>query len=481
MRRAGRSRYARRFFARARHFPTRLAATTSSACCDATSPPTTRARFGFYRRGEDRIDYHDATRCSCAEPFDFAARLTETRGPPQRTRAARGRRTRTGRHGLSRHRPRRRPAGDPSDPAGLRQTRPHRRHDRDGDAGAGAARPSGDGSRRFAHRRPPHARPRSSNSTSARSTPTTAPAGLQVQRLAPRHGAASAEHERHHGHEQARRHHSRQRHRELRRTGGADADDANDDVTVSWLPLYHDMGLVMSVILPLRHRHRLGALEPLRFPGSIRPPTCASSRASAGRISTMPNFGFELATRRSREDRLGQRRSLGMAQANCGAEPIDVRVIDRFVDRFAPHGFSREAIKPGYGLAEATLTVTLTGAGEPAALRAIPHRLPSPVSPTIEVTDTGSFDDPLPPCGPDETEVISVGSALRGLDTLVGRRTRSDHRRRRRLRRDQGGRHERVARLLAQRRPPRRRSHHRACAPATSASSTRASSMSSSG
>jgi acyl-CoA synthetase (AMP-forming)/AMP-acid ligase II len=186
------------------------------------------------------------------------------------------------------------------------------------------------------------------------------------------------------------------------------------DVTVSWLPLYHDMGLVMSVILPLVTGSDSVLLSPFDF---LADPTTYLRAISSegGTISTMPNFGFELATRRSRQDRLGSVDLSAWRQANCGAEPIDVRVIDRFVERFAPYGFSREAIKPGYGLAEATLTVTLTGAGEPAHY--VRSRITSVASlAEIEVRETGSFDAPLPPCGPDETEVISVGSALRGLD-----------------------------------------------------------------
>ena len=64
------------------------------------------------------------------------------------------------------------------------------------------------------------------------------------------------------------------------------------------------------------------------------------------------------------------------------------------------------------------MTVTLTGAGEPAHY--VRSRISSVASlATIEVCETGSFDAPLPPCGPDETEVISVGSALRGLDVWL--------------------------------------------------------------
>ena len=189
---------------------------------------------------------------------------------------------------------------------------------------------------------------------------------------------------------------------------------SDGDVTVSWLPLYHDMGLIMSVILPLVTGTDSVLLSPFDF---LADPTTYLRVISSerGTISTMPNFGFELASRRSRQDRLGGVDLSAWRQANCGAEPIDVRVIERFIERFAPYGFSREAIKPGYGLAEATLTVTLTGAGEPAHY--VRSRMSSVASlAEIDVSETGSFDAPLPPCAPDETEVISVGSALRGLD-----------------------------------------------------------------
>ena len=189
---------------------------------------------------------------------------------------------------------------------------------------------------------------------------------------------------------------------------------SDGDVTVSWLPLYHDMGLIMSVILPLVTGTDSVLLSPFDF---LADPTTYLRVISSerGTISTMPNFGFELASRRSRQDRLGGVDLSAWRQANCGAEPIDVRVIERFIERFSPYGFSREAIKPGYGLAEATLTVTLTGAGEPAHY--VRSRMSSVASlAEIDISDTGSFDAPLPPCAPDETEVISVGSALRGLD-----------------------------------------------------------------
>ena len=186
------------------------------------------------------------------------------------------------------------------------------------------------------------------------------------------------------------------------------------DVTVSWLPLYHDMGLIMSVVLPIVSGTDVVLMSPFDF--LTDPATYLHLITSErGTISTMPNFGFELATRRSRDERLEGVDLSAWRQANCGAEPIDVRVMERFCDRFASYGMSREAVKPGYGLAESTLAVTLTGAGEPA------HYVRSTMASvasltTIEVSDTAAFDDPLPPAGPDEADVISVGSVLRGLD-----------------------------------------------------------------
>ena len=187
-----------------------------------------------------------------------------------------------------------------------------------------------------------------------------------------------------------------------------------NDVTVSWLPLYHDMGLIMSVILPLVTGTTSVLLSPFDF---LADPTTYLRAISSehGTISTMPNFGFELAARRARADRLGDVDFSAWRQANCGAEPIDVRVMERFIERFAPYGFDRRAIKPGYGLAEATLTVTLTGADEPANY--VRASLASVAGlGEVDVSDTGSFDEPLAPLGDDETEVISVGSVLRGLD-----------------------------------------------------------------
>ena len=187
-----------------------------------------------------------------------------------------------------------------------------------------------------------------------------------------------------------------------------------DDVTVSWLPLYHDMGLIMSVILPLVTGTTSVLLSPFDF---LADPTTYLRVISSerGTISTMPNFGFELSARRSRADRLSGVDFSRWRQANCGAEPIDVRVMERFIERFAPYGFDRRAIKPGYGLAEATLTVTLTGADEPANY--VRARLSSVAGlAEIDVSDTGSFDEPLAPLAEDETEVISVGSVVRGLD-----------------------------------------------------------------
>ena len=168
-----------------------------------------------------------------------------------------------------------------------------------------------------------------------------------------------------------------------------------NDVTVSWLPLYHDMGLIMSVILPLVTGTTSVLLSPFDF---LADPTTYLRTISSerGTISTMPNFGFELAARRGRADRLGGVDLSAWRQANCGAEPIDVRVIERFIERFAPYGFDRRAIKPGYGLAEATLTVTLTGADEPASY--VRASLSSVAGlGEVDVSDTGTFDEPLAP------------------------------------------------------------------------------------
>jgi fatty-acyl-CoA synthase len=125
----------------------------------------------------------------------------------------------------------------------------------------------------------------------------------------------------------------------------------NDDVGVSWLPLYHDMGLIGAWLMPLYFGLPLVVLSPLAFD---------RYRATIG---AAPNFAYELAAAKiSDEDMNGLDLSSWRAALN-GAEPVLPATLDRFAGRFASCGFHVETLLPVYGLAEACLAVTIPPVG----------------------------------------------------------------------------------------------------------------------
>lgn len=132
-------------------------------------------------------------------------------------------------------------------------------------------------------------------------------------------------------------------------------------VGVSWLPLYHDMGLVGCLLVACAHPVSLALLPPELF--LARP--AAWLRAIARHravISPAPNFAYGLCVKRVRDEELAGVDLSCWAFALNGAEPVSPAVLRRFADRFAPWGFRPEALTPVYGLAEASLAVTFSDA-----------------------------------------------------------------------------------------------------------------------
>ncbi|MFC8417173.1 aminotransferase class I/II-fold pyridoxal phosphate-dependent enzyme [Streptomyces coelicoflavus] len=126
---------------------------------------------------------------------------------------------------------------------------------------------------------------------------------------------------------------------------------------VSWLPPYHDMGLIGGILTPVYGGFPAHLMAPATF---VRRPLLwleTLSRTGAS-TSVAPNFGFEQCLRRITPE---QRAGLDLGRwrlALNGAEPIRPDTLDRFAEYFAPAGFDRTALLPCYGLAEATLMVT---------------------------------------------------------------------------------------------------------------------------
>lgn len=134
---------------------------------------------------------------------------------------------------------------------------------------------------------------------------------------------------------------------------------------VSWLPLFHDMGLVLVVGGSVAAGNPAVFMDPVAF---LAKPVrwLRLLAASPGAVTSAPNFAFDFCARRiSPEDAAGL--WLGdVATIGNGAEPVQAATIDRFVRRFGPHGLRPEAIRPAYGLAEATVYVCGTIGSDPA-------------------------------------------------------------------------------------------------------------------
>jgi 1-acyl-sn-glycerol-3-phosphate acyltransferase len=130
------------------------------------------------------------------------------------------------------------------------------------------------------------------------------------------------------------------------------------EVGVSWLPLYHDMGLIGAWLCMLLHGIPLVVMSPLAF--LTRPERWLQAVSKyKGTLTAAPNFAFELCVRKIPEKALeGVDLSSWRASLN-GAEPVNPETLERFIGRFEKYGFRREAMLPVYGLAEASLAVTV--------------------------------------------------------------------------------------------------------------------------
>jgi fatty-acyl-CoA synthase len=135
------------------------------------------------------------------------------------------------------------------------------------------------------------------------------------------------------------------------------------DVGVSWLPLYHDMGLIGFVLSPIVHRTPIVFLPPLLF--LKRPVSWLQAiTRHKGTISFGPNFAYALCVKRIKERELEGIDLASWRVAGCGAEPIRPETLESFAQTFAKVGFPKEALLPSYGMAEASLAISFTELSE---------------------------------------------------------------------------------------------------------------------
>ena len=135
------------------------------------------------------------------------------------------------------------------------------------------------------------------------------------------------------------------------RAMGQAARIASDDVLVSWLPLYHDMGLIGALLTTLYYGMPLVLMSPLYF--MARPIRWLNAICEhRGTLSAAPNFAYELCAHRIADDELAGLDLSSWRMALNGAEPVSVRTLEDFANRFMACGFRADAMAPVYGLAE---------------------------------------------------------------------------------------------------------------------------------
>jgi long chain fatty acid CoA FadD26 len=167
---------------------------------------------------------------------------------------------------------------------------------------------------------------------------------------------------------------------------------------VSWLPLFHDMGLILGIGAPLVLGRSAVLTSPMSF---LRRPACWMQllATTESAFSAAPNFAFELAVRRTSDDDMAGLDLGDVVGIVSGSERIHVATLERFTERFAPYNLSPAAVRPSYGLAEATLYVASPEAGT----------VPKTVRFDYEHLTAGQAR----PCGTERsvgTELISYGS-----------------------------------------------------------------------
>jgi len=134
------------------------------------------------------------------------------------------------------------------------------------------------------------------------------------------------------------------------------------DVFVSWLPLYHDMGLIGAWMGSLYVGFTLVLMSPLSF--LARPARWLRAvHAHGATLSGGPNFAYELCLKRLTDEELEGLDLRAWRIAFNGAEPVSAQTLRRFVERFSAYGFDAGAVTAVYGLAEATLGVTFPPLG----------------------------------------------------------------------------------------------------------------------
>ncbi|MDJ0688974.1 MAG: fatty acyl-AMP ligase [Xenococcaceae cyanobacterium MO_188.B32] len=180
----------------------------------------------------------------------------------------------------------------------------------------------------------------------------------------------------------------------LQKACGYDAES----VSITWMPYFHDYGLVEGMMVPLYNGTPCYVMSPFSF---IKRPLQWLQNVSKyrGTHSQAPNFAYDLCIRRIKPKQLKELDLSSWQAAGNAAEPINPKVMSEFVETFAPCGFRWEAFSPSYGLAENTLLATTSPRGTKPVL--LPIKTSAIEQNKVVVADSAETDGVriVPGCG----------------------------------------------------------------------------------
>lgn len=181
----------------------------------------------------------------------------------------------------------------------------------------------------------------------------------------------------------------------------------DESIALNWMPHFHDYGLVNGLLLNVYLGTHTYLMAPMRF---LRTPMAWLEAITKFRIthSSGPNFAYDLCvTNTSPEERIGLDLQ-NWSFASCGAEPIRMETMNRFIETFEPFGFHKHAFAPAYGLAEYTLAATVTPHGS----------MPSHVTLDAQALEKGSIVSSFS-TEPAIRKIVCCGTPIQGADLRI--------------------------------------------------------------
>lgn len=179
----------------------------------------------------------------------------------------------------------------------------------------------------------------------------------------------------------------------------------HESIVVGWLPMYHDMGLIGNVLQPVYSGSQCVLMSPIHF---LQRPLRWLQAISQYKATTSggPNFAYDLCVRKINAEQASQLDLSTWTVAFNGAEPIRPATLQRFASHFEVSGFRAAAFRPCYGLAEATLLVSMAGGPRVIDDGSLVSSGESILDQKIVIVDPESSKE----CAPGETGEIWVAS-----------------------------------------------------------------------